>query len=91
LAHIIKNNLKEIELLVFHDGRQWHAENNSTHFKASELVELEKKIETTFRKFLKKNKIEELRIFLRFDFNNFPKWLHQYHSHYFNRALTFSL
>tara|TARA_B100000427_G_C15481350_1_gene583144 strand:+ start:180 stop:455 length:276 start_codon:yes stop_codon:yes gene_type:complete len=90
LVHTLEKKYREIELMVSHDGKQWFAKNNSVEFKATELFELEGKIEQAFRQSLKKNEQSQLKVFLRFDFNNFPKWLHQYHSHYFNRTLILS-
>ena len=87
----MKSKYQEIELKLSHDGKLWFAKNTSIELKAPELLELEKKIEKTFRNFLNKKKKIQLKVFLRYDFDDFPKWLHQYHTHYFNRTLIFSL
>ncbi len=87
----MKEKYQEIELKLFHDGKFWFAKNASIKFKAVELFELEKKIEKNFSDYSQKNQIMQLKVFLRYDFDNFPKWLHQYHTHYFNRTLIFSL
>lgn len=86
----IKSTNNEIELILSHNGKYWIAKNSTIKFSSAELSNLENNIKKTLYVFFKNNKINQLKVFLRYDFDNFPKWLRQYHSHYFNRILTIS-
>ena len=77
------------ELQITHIKKYWHAENNFLKLKAKELYDLEYKIETRLPNLFTNKKIKEIKVKMLYNFSTFPKWLHQYHSHYFNRTLIF--
>ena len=77
------------ELQITHNKKYWLAENNFIKLKAKKLSDLEYKIETRLPNLLPKKKVKEIKVHMLYDFSTFPKWLHQYHSHYFNRILIF--
>ncbi len=78
-----------IELQITHDGNYWFAENNFFKAQACDLLELEEKIKNLLPRLLLKNPGEEIKVSMRYNYAAFPEWLHQYHTHYFNRILTF--
>jgi len=77
----------EIELQITHNGNYWFAENDFFEAKAHDLLELEEKIRNLLPRLLLKNSGEEIKVLMRYNYATFPEWLHQYHSHYFNRIL----
>jgi len=77
------------ELQITYIKKYWYAENNFIKLKAKKLSDLEYKIETNLPNLLPKKKVKEIKVHMLYDFSTFPKWLHQYHSHYFNRILIF--
>jgi len=80
------------ELQITHNKKYWLAENNFIKLKAKKLSDLEYKIETSLPNLFTNKKIKEIKeikVHIFYDFSTFPKWLHQYHSHYFNRILIF--
>lgn len=87
----MKNQWLEVELRLIHDGDCWFAENDFLKVNALDLTELENKIKDSLTHEYRKKKGKELRVCMYYDFDSFPKWLHQYHSHYFNRILTFTI
>lgn len=87
----MKNHQIEIELRLIHDGNCWFAENDLFKMNAPSLSELENKIKDYLTHEFQKHRGKELSVLMYYDFDSFPKWLRQYHSHYFNRVLTFTL
>ena len=79
----------ETELQITYDGNYWFAKNDFFEAKAQELSELEDKIREQLPRILLKKNGEELKVLMRYNYATFPEWLHQYHSHYFNRILIF--
>ena len=77
------------ELQITHNKKYWLAENNFIKLKAKKLSDLECKIEKRLPILLQKKQVKEIKVNMFYDFSTFPKWLHQYHSHYFNRTLIF--
>jgi len=80
---------QEIELQLSHNGKYWLAKSSLLNLQALTLLELENKIKKSCIHFTQKKKKTSLKVYMRYNFDSFPKWLHQYHSHYFNYVLTF--
>ncbi|MEC9205854.1 MAG: DUF5395 family protein [Pseudomonadota bacterium] len=81
---------QEIELQLSHNGEYWLAKSPFLNLQASTLSELENKIKKFCTSLIHKREKTSLKVHMRYNFDDFPKWLHQYHSHYFNRILIFS-
>ena len=77
------------ELQITYDNNYWFAESNFLKLKAKEISDLEDKIKITLTNLLSNEKGKKIKVNMLYNFSTFPKWLHQYHSHYFNRILTF--
>ena len=77
------------ELQITHVKKYWYAENNFIKLKAKKLSDLEYKIETNLPNLFTNKKTKEIKVRMLYNFSTFPKWLRQYHSHYFNRTLIF--
>ena len=79
---------KQLELTLSHDGYSWITDGLNSQFSGKDLHCLEDKIINAINidpQFINNESID---VILRFDMNNFPKWLHQYQSHYFNYTFT---
>ena len=79
------------ELQISHNNNYWFAKNNFLKLKAKEITDLDDKIKITLTNLLIKEKGKKIKVNMVYDFSTFPKWLHQYHSHYFNRILIFDI
>ena len=79
------------ELQISHNNNYWFAKNNFLKLKAKEITDLDDKIKITLTNLLIKEKGKKIKVNMVYDFSTFPKWLHQYPSHYFNRILIFDI
>ena len=81
----------DIELSLMHDGHDWIGSNNSLVVKGTTLSKLDKELERGLRKSGDYKPGTCVSVFMGFDFDTFPTWLRQYHTHYFNRVLSVTL
>lgn len=77
----------EIDLVLKHD-KKWVAEGSGIRVEGENLRDVDEKILKELKKRGVKGKI---RIFMRFDYSTFPRWMVQFHPYYFNRTLEFDL
>ena len=81
----------DIELSLVHDGDVWIGSNNSLVVKGTTLSELDRELERGLRESGDYTLGTCINVFMGYDFDTFPTWLRQYHSHYFNRVLSVTL
>jgi len=78
----------QLELTLSHDGYSWITDGLNSQLSGKDLHLLEDNIINAINIDSRFNNNESIDVILRFDLNNFPKWLHQYQSHYFNYTFT---
>jgi len=78
----------QLELTLSHDGYSWFTDDMNGQLYGKDLHRLEDKIINAINIDSRFTNNESIDVILRFDMNNFPKWLHQYQSHYFNYTFT---
>lgn len=77
----------DLELTITHDGKEWIARNDAISIAGRTLPELDGNLVKALRtdgRF----KGSKVTVFMGFDFDLFPVWLRQFHTHYFNRFVT---
>lgn len=80
-----------IELSLIHDGEFWIGRNHAMEVKGSTIFELDEELERGLRESGNYTPGTCVNVFMGFDFDTFPTWLRQYHSHYFNRTISVHL
>ena len=78
----------QLELTLSHDGDSWITDGLNSQVSGKDLHRLEDNIINAISIDSRFNTNEPIDVTLRFDMNNFPRWLHQYQSHYFNYTFT---
>jgi len=78
----------QLELTLSHDGYSWITDGLNNQLSGKDLHRLEDKICNAINVDPRFIENESIDVTLRFDMNNFPRWLHQYQSHYFNYTFT---
>ena len=78
----------QLELTLSHDGDSWITDGLNNQVSGKDLHRLEDNIINAINIDSRFTSNESIDVILRFDMNNFPKWLHQYQSHYFNYTFT---
>jgi len=78
----------QLELTLSHDGDSWITDGLNRQVSGKDLHRLEDNIINAINIDSRFTSNESIDVILRFDMNNFPKWLHQYQSHYFNYTFT---
>ena len=78
----------EIELTLSHDGHKWFTDDMSSQLCGKDLRHLEDEISNAISIDPRFIDNESVNVKLLFDMNQFPRWLHQYQSHYFNYTFT---
>jgi len=81
----------DLELKMIHDGKDWVVSNDSIIAKGVSLSELDDDVGRVLRESGDYSRGTRLIVFMGFDFETFPTWLRQYHTHYFNRLITIDL
>ena len=81
ISHSI--GVKEINLVISHNGKEWIAENEGIIFSGKTLNELDDHIKQKLLKTGYKKAI----VNMFFDSQTIPVWIRQYASHYFNRTI----
>lgn len=77
-----------LELILSHDGHHWITDGMDHQLRGKDLHHLENNITNVIKidpRFIDNEIID---VTLLFDMDQFPSWLHQYHSHYFNYSFT---
>ena len=77
-----------LELTLSHDGDDWITDAMDRHLRGKDLHHLEDNITNVIKidpRFIDNETID---VTLQFDMDHFPRWLHQYQSHYFNYTFT---
>ena len=77
----------KLELFLSHDGESWVAYGLSHQISVKNLSEFDNKIRKAITNDLSICDYP-VDVTLHFDMDVFPKWLHQYQSHYFNHHFT---
>ncbi|MCP3867143.1 MAG: hypothetical protein GY703_03425 [Gammaproteobacteria bacterium] len=81
----------DIELSLVHDGKYWVGRNASLEVKGVTIPELDEDLKRGLRESGDYAPGTALHVFMGFDYDTFPTWLRQYHTHYFNRTVLVSL
>lgn len=81
----------DIELDLIHDGKYWIGSNSSMVVKGTTISELDDDLERDLRESGNYMPGACVSVFMGFDFDTFPTWLRQYHTHYFNRTVLVHL
>ena len=77
-----------LELTLSHDGDYWISDGMERQLRGKDLHHLEHNITNVIKidpRFIDNETIE---VTLLFDMDQFPRWLHQYQTHYFNYSFT---
>ena len=72
-------------ILTLRFDREWIAENSVISVKGNSLEDLDRKLKYELKKVGYSGKIEVL---MRFDYSTIPRWMRQFHPHYFNRRVV---
>ena len=81
----------DVELTLVHDGREWIVANDSFRASGKTFEALDTNLINVIRDTGIYKKGSRVSVFMGYDFDTFPTWLRQYHSHYFNRQLEIEL
>lgn len=81
----------DIELSLMHDGDLWICHNETLRAQGNSLLDLDNDVQRVLRESGNYAESSQVRVFMGFDFDTFPTWLRQYHTHYFNRTVTIDL
>jgi hypothetical protein len=78
----------QLELTLSHDGYSWITDGLNSPLYGKDLHCLEDIIINAVNIDPRFTGSESIDVILRFDMDSFPRWLHQYQSHYFNYTFT---
>ena len=81
----------DVMLKLIHDGDDWVVSNDKYNVRGGSFEDLDLKLMTALRDSGEYQSGAKLTIFMGYDFDTFPTWLRQYHTHYFNRLLNIEL
>lgn len=81
--------VKQLEMILDHDGREWIASNDSHRISAESLDELDLRIEKALADELDEQ--GNLEVFMCSNNEVIPMWMRPYMNHYFNRVLELPL
>lgn len=81
----------DVELTLMHDGEYWVGCNDTLRVQGVTLPDLDKDLKRSLRTAGKFPQGATVTVFMGFDFDTFPTWLRQYHTHYFNRLVSVDL
>ncbi len=77
-----------LELSLTHDGQAWCTDSLKTKACGKDLRALEDSIINAIKIDPRFDNEKLLHVVLQFDMDTLPRWLHQYHTHYFNYTFT---
>jgi len=78
----------DVELKLVHDGKEWIVTNDSYRASGKTFEALDTNLIGALRNSGDYKAGSMLTVFMGFDYDTFPTWLRQYHTHYFNRLLN---
>ena len=78
----------DVELKLVHDGKEWIVTNDSYHASGNTFETLDTNLINVLRDSGRFSEGSKVTVFMGYDFDTFPTWLRQYHSHYFNRLVS---
>jgi len=81
----------DVVLKLVHDGDEWIVSNDSLHVRGNTFEALDTNLLDALRSSGQFSQGSKLTVFMGYDFDTFPTWLRQYHTHYFNRLLKLEL
>ncbi|HEC12350.1 MAG TPA: hypothetical protein ENI80_03730 [Acidiferrobacteraceae bacterium] len=81
----------DVELKLTHDGNKWIGQNEQIVASGESLNDLDEEVKCALQKSGSYAAGAQLTVFMGFDFETFPRWLRQYHNHYFNRCVSLVL
>lgn len=81
----------DIELSLIHDGKYWVGRNPTLEVKGTTISELDEELKRSLLDSGNYAPGTHVNVFMGYDFDTFPTWLRQYHSHYFNRTILVHL
>jgi len=77
----------DVELKLIHDGHEWIVSNDDFKAAGKTFEALDTSLINALRDSGNFEKGSVVKVFMGYDFDTFPVWLRQYHSHYFNRLV----
>lgn len=77
----------DVELKLIHDGHEWIVSNDDFKAAGTTFEALDTSLINALRDSGNFEKGSVVKVFMGYDFDTFPVWLRQYHSHYFNRLV----
>ena len=81
----------DVVLKLIHDGDEWIVSNESLNVRGNSFEALDTNLLQALRNSGEFARGTKLTVFMGYDFDTFPTWLRQYHTHYFNRLLKLEL
>ncbi len=81
----------DVVLKLIHDGDEWIVSNESLKVCGESFEALDTNLIHALRDSGEFAQGTKLTVFMGYDFDTFPTWLRQYHTHYFNRLLKLEL
>jgi hypothetical protein len=81
----------DVVLKLIHDGDEWIVSNDSLRVSGNTFEALDTNLLEALRNSGQFSHGRKLTVFMGYDFDTFPTWLRQYHTHYFNRLLKLEL
>lgn len=81
----------DVELILTHDGDKWIGQNEQMVASGKTFSELDEEVKRALQKAGSYAAGDRFTVFMGFDFETIPRWLRQYHTHYFNRYVTLVL
>jgi len=81
----------DVVLKLIHDGDEWIVSNESLNVRGNTFEALDTNLLEALRNSGEFSQGSKLNVFMGYDFDTFPTWLRQYHTHYFNRLLKLEL
>lgn len=81
----------DVDVVLTHDGDHWVARNGAIAASGRTFQELDQALVRALQDSGLYPEGACVKVFMGFDFDTFPTWLRQYHTHYFNRRITLNL
>ena len=77
----------DVEFKLVHDGYEWIVSNDAFKASGTTFEALDTNLINALRDSGNYAKGSVVKVFMGYDFDTFPTWLRQYHTHYFNRLV----
>jgi len=81
--------MKELNLVLTHNGREWIAKNDEIVVKGETLKELDENMRNVLKSKFREG--EKVKVKMEYDYMTFPFWVIQYHPYYFHRIVHVEL